>query len=206
MVFTPASAIIGRPMKRCSYCAEEIQDAAIVCKHCGRELRGANAGTVTVRAKSSGWGRGLAILAGVGVLGLLGLMVLAGVAIGLFPSLVNRRVAGECRLSGVAIARPHEAPVGADMLEITNRDTASWDDAQISIYGQITSGPDKGPAGVHKLSRTIPPGVNAVKLGDFQTTDGARWVPLTMHVEGVGIAATLRGERCEVELSVQHRP
>ena len=27
-------------MKQCQFCAEEVQDAAVVCKHCGRDLVG----------------------------------------------------------------------------------------------------------------------------------------------------------------------
>ena len=189
-------------MKKCPYCAEDIQDAAVVCKHCGRDLKGANVGAVTVRPQSRGWLRALALLAVVSLISITGLIVLVFVASRVIPSLQNRRGAGGCQLSGSAIARSHDAPVGGDTLVITNRDAEWWDDAQISIYGQITSGPDKGPTGAHKLRRTIRPGVTALNLSDFQTADGARWVPMMMHVEGVGITATMRGEHCEVELSV----
>jgi uncharacterized membrane protein YvbJ len=33
-------------MKKCPYSADHIQDAAIVCKHCGRNVTGSHAGMV----------------------------------------------------------------------------------------------------------------------------------------------------------------
>src|SRR5882762_4197370 len=42
-------------MKTCPFCAEQIQEAAIVCKHCGRDLTGPNVGNVSVRRAPRNW-------------------------------------------------------------------------------------------------------------------------------------------------------
>jgi hypothetical protein len=61
-------------MKKCPFCAEEIQEAAILCKHCGRELREASASS-TARSRFTPLRIGLlgvAVLVVVAALGVVG--------------------------------------------------------------------------------------------------------------------------------------
>jgi hypothetical protein len=180
----------GTPiMKRCPYCAEEIQDAAIVCKHCGRDLHGETAGHVSVHRghKPRVWPK---VLLGV---------VLAVPALALIAALLPERLtnthdsSGACILRARVAATHENASVAPHVLAIRTDGSEHWRDVEVTVYGFGTGAVnDKRPTGPYRLKRSAMNGLEALNLADFENDDGSRWSPLTMHAAGVAIKARTR--------------
>ena len=151
-------------MTTCRFCAEEIQEAAVVCKHCGRDLVPVLAGNAPAAAPTTH-----KLSTGAIIVVVLGLLVLVGAVRSMMapaaPSQPQKALHVTVRTSVTAV-------------EITNHKSTEAVGRELIVYvnGQ--------PPFTYKATSTVPPlGQHVtIPLMTFTKKDGTRFNPLATAV------------------------